>query len=452
MKEVIFLIDTGNAKFIVENDNGKYRLPTVEKINENDDICNKFFEKYEIKLEKEKIEILNENAKYILIRTYMNNFEVNDKYNSYKICDINKIIDLKEKVQKEVLLDINMNIEKEIINDSFWLGIILSVEDKIKDVQMKNILTSFLLFFCSIFCEECVKYKLGEVKAQKINVNLKKMRNFYLKHCPIYNSKNMKQVINEMGIDFSNPVFDIVLLFVDENLIDTNVRNWEMNKKTNDYKDFNSIILSPRRWIKNQFPQYNDWFEDIRKLYVDEFIERFSKVKIVQKSYSANKVFNVDLSNDEKVYILNRIGLLKIVKLFSEIFRTGNFVGKKFNNDLYLDFDMFLIKVKATLIEIIWNDNKNNNIPFLSKMLNNLPQELDKDFFNINRKCRDNIHYGFFNKIKEEEYGLLEKNQDIYLNYIIKEFDNTITYKFGMKYDIAIKIADFLYKINNKKK
>ena len=452
MKEVVFLIDIGNARFIVENDNGKYRLPTVKKIDENEDICNKFFKKYEFELEKDNLEILNENAKYMLIRTYTNNCEIKRKYDSYKICDMNEIIDSEEEIQKEILIDINMKILKETINDSFWLGIILTVEDKINDPQMKNILTSFLLFFSSIFCEECVKNKLGEVKELNIYVDLKKMRNLYLKYCPVYNSTKTKKVIAEMGIDFNNSGFDIVLLLLDNNLIDINIRNWKINKNIEDYNDFNSIILSPRRWIKNQFPQYNDWFEDIRKLYVDEFIERFSKVKIVQKSYLANKVFNVDLSNDEKVYILNRIGLLKTIKLFCEIFRTGNFVGKKFNDDLYLDFDIFLIKVKATLIEMIWNDNKNNNIPFLTKILNNLPQELDEEFFNLNRKCRDNIHYGFYNNLKEEEYGVLEKDQDIYLNYIIKEFDNTITYKFGIKYKIALKIAKFLYWITNRQK
>ena len=95
---------------------------------------------------------------------------------------------------------------------------------------------------------------------------------------------------------------------------------------------------------------------------------------------------------------------------------------------------------------MLWNDSQQNNLPFLNKILNNLPKELDDNFFTINRKCRDNIHYGFFNNIKKEDYKLLQKNQDIYLNYVIKEFKNNITYDFGNKYKEDIKIANILYK------
>lgn len=55
-----------------------------------------------------------------------------------------------------------------------------------------------------------------------------------------------------MGIDFNNYIFDIVLWFIDEKLIDINIRNWNINK-SNNYDIYNQIILSPRRWIKNQF-------------------------------------------------------------------------------------------------------------------------------------------------------------------------------------------------------
>lgn len=447
MKQIIFLIDIDNAKFLIEDINGKYRLPMLKGSDGIENISNEFFKKYKIKISKSKLEILKDNKKYTLIRTYINKSENDKKYKSYKLSDISQMICDNDENQREILTDIMINILKESINDSFWLGIILSVEDKIEDPQMKNMLTSFLLFFSSIFCQECVEYKLGKIINSEINENsrLKKMRNFYLKQCPLYNSKKIKKTIKEMGIDFNNYIFDIVLWFIDENLIDINIRNWNINK-SNNYDIYNQIILSPRRWIKNQFPQYNDWFESIRKVYIDEFIKRFNKIKIIQKSYSTNKLFNKNLSDDEKVYILYRIGLLKTIKLISEIFGTGNFVGEKFNNNFYLDFDIFLIKVKATLIQMLWNDSQQNNLPFLNKILNNLPKELDDNFFTINRKCRDNIHYGFFNNIKKEDYKLLQKNQDIYLKYVIKEFNNNITYDFGNKYKEDIKIANILYK------
>ena len=110
---------------------------------------------------------------------------------------------------------------------------------------------------------------------------------------------------------------------------------------------------------------------------------------------------------------------------------------------------MFLTKVKATLIEMIWNDSKNKNLKFLKEILDNLAKEIDVNFWTINRKCRDNIHYGFYNEIEEDEYKILERNQDIYLSYIIQQFDGRISYVFDDKYNRNIEMANFLYKVFN---
>ena len=150
MKQIIFLIDIDNAKFLIEDINGKYRLPMLKGSDGIENISNEFFKKYKIKISKSKLEILKDNKKYTLIRTYINKSENDKKYKSYKLSDISQMICDNDENQREILTDIMINILKESINDSFWLGIILSVEDKIEDPQMKNMLTSFLLFFSFI--------------------------------------------------------------------------------------------------------------------------------------------------------------------------------------------------------------------------------------------------------------------------------------------------------------
>ncbi len=452
MKQIIFLIDMGNAQFLIDNINNQYKLPSLKYQKDITNISDTFFKKYNIKIKEKSLEILKDTDNYTLIKAHTDNFTGNKKYECKIINEAYEIID--DKIHKSILLDIINNIFFEIINDSFWLGIILTVEDNLEDYQMKNILSSFLLFFSSIFCQEIVQYKLGEIKNSELtNKMLKQIRNSYLKKCPLYDSKNIKKIINEMGIDFDKDgTFDIVLNLVNNELIDINSRNWNINK-SNDFEMYNGIILSPRRWIKNQLPkELNSLFEEVRKEFVEEFIKRFSKIKIVSKSYSTKKLFSIDLSYDEKVYILQRIGLIKTIKLICDIFGNDKFVIEKDNDGFYLDFNAFLIKIKATLIEMIWNDNQNNNIPFLKKIVNQLPKELDTDFFIINRKCRDNIHYGFYNSIKKDEYELLEKNQDIYINYIVGELNKTVVYVFDKKYNLSIKIANFLYRIFNKDK
>lgn len=80
------------------------------------------------------------------------------------------------------------------------------------------------------------------------------------------------------------------------------------------------------------------------------------------------------------------------------------------------------IKIKAVIIEMLWNDNKNNNLPFLNNILMNMPKEVNDSFYIINRKCRNNIHYGFYNEVSMEELINLKIMQEIYLNYVVKEF------------------------------
>ena len=71
---------------------------------------------------------------------------------------------------------------------------------------------------------------------------------------------------------------------------------------------------------------------------------------------------------------------------------------------------------------MLWNDNKNNNLPFLNNILMNMPKEVNDSFYIINRKCRNNIHYGLYNEVSMEELINLKIMQEIYLNYVVKEF------------------------------
>ena len=247
-----------------------------------------------------------------------------------------------------------------------------------------------------------------------------------------------------MGIDFDNYVFDNVLFFADNELLDVNSRTWN-NRKKEKFDLYNGLILSPRRWIKNFYPQLNPIFEEIRKPYVYEFTKRFSEKEIVYKSYSTNKLFTNELSKNEKIYILQRIGLLKTIMFFSNIFQDGNYININEKENIKVDFNSFLLKVKASLIELLWNDKNNNNIPFLNEILNNYPEEINDEFFPINRKCRDNIHYGFYNELTEDEINFLNKYQDIYLRYIINKFEKKLTINFGIRYRISLMLAKIQY-------
>ena len=80
---------------------------------------------------------------------------------------------------------------------------------------------------------------------------------------------------------------------------------------------------------------------------------------------------------------------------------------------------------------MLWNDNKNNNLPFLNNILMNMPKEVNDSFYIINRKCRNNIHYGFYNEVSMEELINLKIMQEIYLNYVLKSLKK-LNYKSNM--------------------
>jgi len=449
MKKIIFLVDTSNSKFLIINNNG-WELPsliTTKNIYDEDIICEKYQNKFKHGIRD--ITIIEETTEYIFVKCLLNT-KLEDK-KQYKIGVINEIMPLiKNELHYQLLFNMSLVIGFEILNDSFWLGIILTTADKIQNEILKVLLTDFLLFFSSSFCEEVITYKFGKLKDPNYvsDKQVKNLRKNYFKKCPLYNSNTIKNIIEEMGIDFENYVFDNVLFYIDDELIDINSRTW-LNRKKENFELYNGIILSPRRWIKNFHPQLNEIFEELRKPYVDEFIKRFDKKETTYKSYSSKKIFNNDLSNDEKIYILQRIGLLKTTMFFSKFFNKNNFITIDEKTNIKVSFDSFLLKVKAALIEMLWNDKKQNNIPFLNLILENYPKEICEEFFPINRKCRDNLHYGFHNELTNEEIGVLNQNQDKYLDYVIKKLEEQLTIKFGVGYKIGLALAKIQYWASN---
>lgn len=443
MKKMFLLVDMGNCRFMICKKSKEWNLPILKKVRDTTKIEKVFFEKYQLNIYNPKV--IEEDGNYVLVKAYSRDNLSNGKYTCDVINNLYSIII--DSQQKNILFNISKKIFCETINDSFWLGIILTVESNLNDLALKYILSDFLLFFSSIFCEETIKYNFGEIKNENsINQSIiKNLRKSYLKECPLYESNKVKTIINSMGIDFDNYVFDIVVFLTNNGLLDINSRMWD--KSNNDSRIYNSIIMSPRNWIKNHLPNLENELETVRKRVVDELLVRFKKLKVKRKSYSTYKLFNTSMIYNEKIYILQRIGLLKTIMMISNIIEKGTYISV--NGELLLSFDKFMMKVKATIIEIIWNDKKCNNIPFLNNILENLPKEIPDNFYAINRKCRDNIHYGFYNILNEDENKILNDNQDLYLSYVVNEMEKKVSFKFSFGYKIALMLAKLQYWSSN---
>ena len=74
-------------------------------------------------------------------------------------------------MRAEILKDKNVKNEKqqvnEIINDAFWLGFILELKRKVSNTAKKEVLSSFVIFFSSIFTCETLKSNYGGLSGKR---------------------------------------------------------------------------------------------------------------------------------------------------------------------------------------------------------------------------------------------------------------------------------------------
>ena len=62
------------------------------------------------------------------------------------------------------------------------------------------------------------------------------------------------------------------------------------------------------------------------------------------------------------------------------------------------------------------------NTKFSNNILVEINHKVDKKFYSINRRMRDNIHYSEISIFSKDEIDFLDKNQNIYLDIIYKHF------------------------------
>lgn len=436
MKKIVFLIETENSKFLVKKQGKNYILPAI--ISENNYDIQKLTEiiKEEYNLDIQNINKVRLSSQYILLKC-----RLCSKYDiqTYVEDILKNIVDfLSESYQKEIISDIIFEIHKELLNDAIWLGVLLSAKIEIKNIYLKTIITGFVLFNSTIFCDEVLNYGFGELKKDS-NISksmIKKLRNYYLKEFPSYSSKKTKKIFNTMGINLDKYDFDICLYTYNNQIIDINSRMWDENYKNNQDL-YNGIVLTPRNWIKNMFPDYEILFEDVRKPFVNLFKTQLEKVNVKNKIYSAYKLLDKNLDENSKTYILQRIGLLKTMMLMSKLFFKKNYIASSEN--IEISFDKLLRKSKAVIIEMLGKDRE--KVSVLKNILDNLPYELDKNFFVLNRNCRNNLHYGFYNELSKNEIEVLDNQQDIYLNYVISEMEKHMKLKLNFSHYLLLGLA-----------
>lgn len=311
----------------------------------------------------------------------------------------------------------------EMLNDAYWCRMLCNIKRKLNDNYQKNLLANIILISSISFCEETLKANMGEInefysfEKEKIRKDIKKARQKIMKDLSLSKNSSLKD---------SN--LELELVFIDKELLDTSMSDCAVNKENFDF--FNSITLTPQKWIDAFFTLYIDQLDEMINPILDKYAKKIQNYKFYIQDNSSLFLFNsANINEYERIYILKRYGIIKNAFVFNKIFNES--LELKFLN-YSLDFQKYIIKTNAIIIEMIWYDLKNNidkisNIYYEFLKVNK--ENINDDFYSLNRSIRDNIHYEKTTNI-ECDFGKLLREQNMYFNNLLSVFDKCIDKKF----------------------
>lgn len=338
-----------------------------------------------------------------------------------------------------------MNLEKkywsaitiiEIARDMYCFVFILEVKKRMKNLESKEYISLLLKDIIPILIYE-LSVSLDDIKALKkdefyrpgMNKKVREERARVLKKISV-NSSESDCVAKEMGLNFSEKVYDINVKVLNGFLQDM---NYELFFEKNiDYDFWNSLFEMPGDILPAITKSLNFDVD------IDSFFKKMDNaLTIIAKamdenlngkkySYSVYRLFsnNDSLLKEDKYFILYRYRLITAIQNI-EVFLPLYDI-KDVKESMY-DFHAFFRKWKAVVIEIIGRDLLNLNTPFSDSIKNKIDNEIiDKRFFSLNRKIRNNIHYTETEKLCSNDLSIVDAFQDVYLNIIKQSFDEVI--------------------------
>ena len=310
----------------------------------------------------------------------------------------------------------------EIFNELCGLLYILETKRSITNKRIKNILGEFLVFFTPIFICGLEVEKFVKLK-QTASISSEELKNIRHKHSHFSHLQNgmnnsyHQRKISEMGIDFENYVIDIILTKLNGKLLyGFNYGTWQYQNSFR-VRQLGEIVNSLNTIACRMLPETTD----IIKCIINHFRipNNFDEIKISYRSHSTNRLFQKSvLSVSEKLCILETYGVIRNILLVSHTMNIPisiELFGTK------IEIWKFFIKAKAVIISDLGDIR--NSISLIGNIDVWCRENLPKNFFRINRKCRNNIHKRKTENVTSNEYVLLAQFQDKYLEHILDIFN-----------------------------
>lgn len=325
----------------------------------------------------------------------------------------------------------------EIINDLFCFETILRTKSYISNIELKSYFSMFLKTVVPVYIYEIAnsleKFNIV-AKDDFFNSGMKKKvteeRQKSLKRV-VFNSSQAQKAVEKMGLSFSEKVYDMNIILNEHKLIDMNFELYVDDIKEDDFDFWDSLYSLPNAILKAFVLAFNATF-DIEQIF-DYFNDELKSVvqnaesenRLERYSYSAYKLFKDSDSLElvDKIFILFRFRLISSVDLIEKLFPS---IGIKADNEFVIDIKRFFRKYKALIICLVGEDLKGMNSEF-SKTINNwFKINIDESFWRLNRSLRNNLHYESTNILSEKELDLVDRFQNIYLEYLINNFERQI--------------------------
>lgn len=332
---------------------------------------------------------------------------------------------------------VNWNGLMEYVNDALFTSIFLEIYNRMDVSYSKEYLGDFIEYISTIYIYDLMQSKFGDSKAvfESDKKFLKELRKNNLKISLKNVSTTLDKKINEMGIDFDNYIYDCVICYSGNELYDINFRNWNKNRNTNEYKNFQyRLVYNCRAWIKRIIGlvdlDYDYFINELFNEKIELCKDILQQKNLKKSSYSSYKLFQETiLSNCDKIILMHFYGCLKSIMYFHSIFNSLKINGS--SGKTLFDSEYFFIKLKAVLIDSIYDALPNQDSVLYDELSNFVIDNIPDDFWKINRKIRRNIHYDDYEEILDSEYDYVKKYQDIYLEELLKRWSSKLNIKIG---------------------
>ena len=325
----------------------------------------------------------------------------------------------------------------EMVNDWMAFEFILELKRRMKNVEAKNYLSSFLMTVATVIVYEVAEsLELMGIVSKKVFFNpgmdkrVQTERENFVKRI-IAKSSQPQLIEKEMGLNFKEKVYDINVLVRDNELMDMNYELFNKNIKE-DFEFWDSLFGLPKGLINTLFSclNINKRIEDVYATIdqtLSELAEKMEKEFVCERySYSVQKLFlGADgLEDIDKILILYRYRLVtSAIRIEKAVPDFNISIGEI----RVFDIKAFIRKYKAVVICIIGSELKAMNTEFAQNIQADIQSKIgDGPFWGVNRKLRNNIHYRRTEILTKDEINTLDKFQEVYFEIIYDHFERCI--------------------------